>query len=397
MIRKVGAEARDLVIVVPTVLVLWIIPLLFVHLAGQSWQTYLGDPWVESVPTPGWLPWIGLLLAAAASVATLLRHRSPVTCFIIALVATLLAYVLRLSSDVGVLFGLCFATAAERYGRRSLSRWAVTGCVAALLLCATQTFHMIQAPHRFPALTVRWGDVYVWFASDHVMLAVLVLVGSWEMGVRSRFLKDQVAREAELAERLRIRHEIHDLLSHSLSTIGVRAGVAAQVKGQTPEALHGLLREIEHDSREGLQRLREILDDDIPVSPRHTLRSALEQVIDRVRATGVVVVLKDDGTADQPLSAAVALTSQRLIQEALTNTVRHARAQHCWVTLERAPEGIAIRVADDGVGAGELRPGHGLTGMLDRVERCGGRVTFGNVPSGSGFQVEAYIPEGRVR
>ena len=395
MIRRLGAETRDMGIVVVTVLVLWVIPLVPVRLAGQSWQTHLCDPGLESVVTPEWLFWLGLLLAAAATVATLLRRRFPIPSFAVALISTLLACVLRLSSDVGVLFGLCFATVAESHGRRSMSRWAVAGCVATLLLCVAQTLHTLDAPHRSPALTVRWGDVYLWFTSDHLMLAVLVLVGSWELGVRSRLLKEQVAREAELAERLRIRREIHDVLSHSLSTIGVRAGVAVQVPGQTKETLLSLLGEIEDDAREGLRELREILDED-SCAPARTLRPVLDQAMHQVRETGAVVLLEDeDGIADQALPPAVALTSQRLIQESLTNTVRHARAKRCWVILARWSAGITVRVVDDGVGVADLRPGHGISGMRERVEQCGGRVSFSNVSEGTGFQVEARIPVGR--
>lgn len=393
MFRRRGTEARDLLIVVPTVLVLWVLPLLSARLTGSSWQLHLGDPGAEPVPTPEWLFWLGVLLAAAAAVATLLRRRFPIPCFVVALTATLLAGVLWLSSDVGVLFGLCFAAVAERRGQRSMSRWVVAGCVAGLLLCVAQTIHMLQAPHRFPAWTVRWGDVYLWFASDDLMLAVLVLVGSWELGVRSRSLAEQAAREAELAERLRIRREIHDVLSHSLSTIGVRAGVAVQVDGQSEEALLGLLGEIEQDSREGLRQLREILDAD-GAAAAGTLGPALEQAMGRVRATGVAVVLEDeDEVAEQLLPNAVLLTVQRLIQEALTNVVRHARARCCLVALEQVPEGISIRVVDDGDGVTELRPGHGITGIRERVEQCGGRVSFGN--AGSGFQVVAHIPTRR--
>ncbi|MDO5084314.1 MAG: histidine kinase [Arachnia propionica] len=395
MFRRRGAEARDLLVVVPTVLVLWVLPLVSARLTGRSWQLHLGDQRVEPVPTPEWLFWLGVLLAAAAAVATLLRRRFPIPCFAVALTATLLAGVLWLSSDVGVLFGLCFATVAEHHGRRSMSRWAVAGCVAALVLCVAQALHMIQASNLYLALTVRWGDVYLWFASDHLMLAVLVLVGSWQLGVRSRLLKEQVAREAVLAERLRLRREIHDVLSHSLSTIGVQAGVAVQVPGQTKETLLSLLGEIEHDAREGLRQLREILDEDT-CAPDRTLRPALDQAMHQVRATGAVVLLEDgDKIADRALPPAVALTAQRLIQESLTNTVRHARAQHCWITLASWPGGITVRVVDDGVGVADLRPGHGISGMRERVEQCGGRVSFSNVSEGTGFQVEARIPVGR--
>jgi signal transduction histidine kinase len=217
---------------------------------------------------------------------------------------------------------------------------------------------------------------------------------------RERDLRIAQEREQEglrriADERLRIARELHDTLAHALVAINVRAGVAAHLKGS--EDSDDALKDITEVSAEALNDLRTTLgflrgpDEPAPTAPTLNLTS-LTQLLERAKASGV------DATADVQLNnhtipIAVEQAGFRIVQEALTNVLRHADAAHALVSLRIDADTLEIDVTDDGsagANAGSL-DGHGLRGMRERAAALGGDVTAGPVAKG-GWHVHARLP-----
>jgi signal transduction histidine kinase len=200
------------------------------------------------------------------------------------------------------------------------------------------------------------------------------------------------------AERLRIARELHDVVAHSMSMINVQAGVAAHVLEDRPEQAAEALQAIKVASREGLRELRAILnvlrqaDEGEATAPAPGLDNVTSLVAaadqSGVRATASVV-----GTP-RPVPPTVELAAYRVVQESLTNVLRHARARRATVELQYLPEAMIVRVDDDGRALGDdftQGTGAGITGMRERAEALGGTIIAGPKPEG-GWRVEARLP-----
>jgi signal transduction histidine kinase len=230
-------------------------------------------------------------------------------------------------------------------------------------------------------------------------LLLALVAAAWSMGLfrrtqlaYGRLLEErarQAADKAVLDERARIAREIHDVVAHSLSVMVNQAKGGQYASDQAAEALVV----IEDTGRQALNDMRSLLGvlrtDPADHAPQPTLRE-LPDLLDRVRSTGLAVHQVEHGTARQ-LGPAVGLTAYRVIQEALTNAVKHAGPATAVVTLDWEPEALRVTVTDDGTGPGTKHgAGHGLVGMRERVAAIGGTVCAG--PSAGGFRVTARIP-----
>jgi signal transduction histidine kinase len=213
----------------------------------------------------------------------------------------------------------------------------------------------------------------------------------------------RVERAAEAAlydERTRIARELHDLIAHTVSVIGIQAGAAERVLRQDPERAKIQLESIQDRARESVLELRRVLDilregeEQAELSPQPRL-DRLAPLLDEVRHAGLHVALRVEGNAT-PLPSGVELSAFRIIQEALTNVLKHAGATRAEVLLRYADRSLGIEVADDGAGPnGHARAGHGLIGMRERTALYGGTLTTGRSPTG-GFLIAAELPlEGR--
>ena len=217
-----------------------------------------------------------------------------------------------------------------------------------------------------------------------------------ELAERTR---EEEARARVDAERLRIARELHDVVAHTMATINVQAGVAAHVGHDLPEQAAALLRAIRDSSKTGLQELRAILmvlrqaDEAEPTGPTPGL-SDLEPLVAGVNAAGLPTELTVCGV-ERPLPAPVELAAYRIVQESLTNVIRHAGPTTATVRLEFAPGQLCVDVADGGVGASATPhpdgAGHGLIGMRERAAAVGGTLDAGAHPNG-GFRVHACLP-----
>jgi len=212
----------------------------------------------------------------------------------------------------------------------------------------------------------------------------------------------ETARRVELAgqaardeERVRIARDLHDVLAHTISTITVHAGVAADELGDSSPQAREALRTIRESSREAMAELRATVGllrdgEPAPRSPTPGLHE-LDGLLGSARAAGIDVDVAVEGTA-RPLPGAVDLTAYRIVQEALTNVVRHAQARNAKVRIGFEPEALVLDVSDDGRGAPPSpNGGHGLRGMRERAAVLGGTLEAG--PAGErGFTVRARLP-----
>jgi signal transduction histidine kinase len=205
--------------------------------------------------------------------------------------------------------------------------------------------------------------------------------------------RDQQAAIAAAAERTRIARELHDIVSHSLSVVITLADAAAVVSRSDPG--REAMAEVSQAGRQALSDMRAMLGvlrtDDPPadLAPQPSL-AQLGTLIERVRATGLAVDLDIEGTTF-PLGAAAGLTAYRIVQEALTNTIRHAAARHARVTIRYDAPCVHVRVADDGTAtAADGHHGHGIDGMRERAALHDGTLAAGPAPDG-GWLVAATL------
>ena len=209
------------------------------------------------------------------------------------------------------------------------------------------------------------------------------------------------ARGFAAGERLRIARELHDVMSYSFATISVQAGVAAHVADQRPEQAMEALQAIRTISREASRELRGILGllraPGAADTPSQDL-ARLGTLAATTTSAGLPTELVVSGRTDRP-SPAVAAAAFRIVQEALTNALRHAGPAAATVLVACEPERVIIEVVDDGRGPtrrARARPpgsGHGIAGMRERAQALGGTLDAGPRPEG-GFRVRASLPNG---
>ncbi|MFE9452176.1 sensor histidine kinase [Streptomyces sp. NPDC006739] len=242
------------------------------------------------------------------------------------------------------------------------------------------------------------------------VIALLAMVASCMVGLLSRerrehavALRSQEVAEAVTAERLRIARELHDMVAHSIGIIAIQAGMGSRVIRTQPAEAREALRAIEATSRETLSGLRRTLvalrqaepggADPAPASlaPSPGLAD-LEQLAAATADAGVRVDVCRAGEP-RPLPADIDLSAYRIVQEALTNVVRHAGTGHCRVLVDQGQQELSVEVVDDGRGAPGDGPaqGFGLVGMRERVGLLHGHLSAGPRPGG-GFRVAARLP-----
>ncbi|MFJ7778752.1 sensor histidine kinase [Streptomyces yangpuensis] len=245
----------------------------------------------------------------------------------------------------------------------------------------------------------------------NALVALPAMAASCTAGLLSRerrehatALRTQEVAEAVTAERLRIARELHDMVAHSIGIVAIQAGVGSRVIETRPDQAREALRAIEATSRETLSGLRRTLvalrqADGCPEAAERTSRAPSPGLadIEGLAATtgdaGVRVEVRRSGE-ERPVPPDIGLSAYRIVQEALTNVVRHADTGHCRVVIGFDREELCVEVVDDGRGAavdGPTGHGFGLVGMRERVGLLGGRLSTGPRPGG-GFRVAARLP-----
>jgi signal transduction histidine kinase len=236
-----------------------------------------------------------------------------------------------------------------------------------------------------------------------VMFAVLIAGAAWMAGntvherrEHAEAMEEQRTARAVTAERLRIARELHDMIAHSIGVIAIQAGVGGRVIDTQPAEARKALSAIEATSRDTLAGLRRMLGtlrrtdpEAAPLDPAPGLAD-LEHLARTTAHAGVRVDLRWTGQR-RPLPAEIELSAFRIVQEAITNVVRHAGTDHCRVAIDLRDDEVAIEVVDDGRGRQAEGTGYGIAGMRERVAMLHGRFSAGPRPEG-GFRVTARLP-----
>jgi len=295
-----------------------------------------------------------------------------------------------------------------RYGRNAV-RLGIIALIVAVLVSDIVTREVpeeIRPVFRVAlAYNLAYNVVFVgaaWLLGDVLRRQVERQRTLEERGRQLLVERETNARRAVVDERLRIAREVHDVVAHHVSVMGVQAGAARRLVTREPERVVEVLSTVEQSSRQAVDELHHLLGllrqpDPVagtdPLEPQPGLRR-LDVLVADSRATGLDVTLSVEG-APGPLSDSVSLSAYRVVQEAITNTLKHAHARRCQVDLRYRPDAVEVTVADDGVGDRQDRastpPGHGIAGMGERVALHGGTLAAGQRPEG-GFLVRATFP-----
>lgn len=353
---------------------------------GEAHPVQPGDQLPDGRPPPV-PPMPAYLLVVFAGAVLVLRRSRPRLALIAATAATaaysLLGYVngAMLVAPVLALYAL-----ASRSSARVAIWWAV-GTLA--VLEAATTINNPFGAFGGGALVLP------------VLLAAALFAGIAASNRRALLAATQErAREEALrqvdAERLRIARELHDVVAHTMATINVQAGVALHVMAEQPDVAESTMRSIKAASKEGLRELRAILDvlrhaeDDDDTAPAPGL-AQLDALVDGAVRAGLPTTVQITGVgADLP--PAVDLAAYRIIQESLTNTIRHAEAAQAVISLHYCDERLDVEVCDDGHGPPlDADQGFGLVGMRERAASVGGTFMSGACADG-GFRVAARLP-----
>lgn len=352
-----------------------------------------------AVPTDAPLAWLPYGLLAGSAAVLVVRRRQP----LLAVAASTTAVVALLFVDehhegpfiiLPLMVALYTATEA---GQRRLAIGAASLIVAAFGLAAL--LHPTGGAVGLEGLLWVTG----WLTATIVTGEVVKGQRAYLRAVEARATEAERTREEEGRrrageERLRIARELHDVLGHSLSVINVQAGTAAHVVGSRPEKAYEALEIIRQTSKQALQELRGTLsaleapEQPGPRRPAPGMQQ-LDDLIELTSRTGVEVDLEVSGLPRR-LSAALDQAAYRIVQESLTNVLRHADASTATVCMHYGSRDLHIQIEDDGRGLGDtpnLDRGAGLAGMRQRAIAMGGKLETDSAASG-GFRVSAWLP-----
>jgi signal transduction histidine kinase len=341
---------------------------------------------------------LAVALAVATTVPLVWRRRAPLPALVVSTAAITLICLREYPVDplpIAVLF-LTYGVAAYASLRRAQIGLAIV--VVALL--------------------VIWASDPPDFGAAGLSLNLALFIATWLAGLamrsraaaaaarlaeaeeRAEAHRQQAARSVA-EERLRIAQDLHDVVAHSMSVIAVQAGMGAHVIDRQPAEAKQALESISRTSRATLHEMRHLLgvlrgDDGQRAHVPAPGLGDLPALVEQVRSAGVPVELQVDGQpSGVPLG--VDLSAYRVVQEGLTNVIKHAGAATAAVHVRYAPGEIVVEVSDDGRGAGATARdnggGHGLAGMRERVAVWGGTLHAGPV-AGGGYRVLAHLPYG---
>jgi signal transduction histidine kinase len=356
--------------------------------------------------------WLALTLVAVQAVPLTWRRSWPVPVMIV-IGAARVAY-----DQVGFGFApfplgpaIAFYTVIDR--SHPVWRW-----ITCVLTAVGISISLASPGHSEPYEAIFQALIFLtaWLAGTVSRTKRASLQAAQSRADRAEAELDRQASRAAEHERTRIARELHDVVAHHVSLMAVQAEAATSLLPDRPVEARRSVEIIGDTARQALTELRRLLG--VLRSPSERLETTpsaslgdIGEVLDQVRGAGLEVGLEVVGTPG-PLAPSVDLTAYRIVQEALTNTIRHAHASRADVTLRYEPGYVTVSVADSGTsrnglapggnGSGAARPepprgsllagsGLGLAGIAERVASCGGNLTVGPTPAG-GFAVTARLP-----
>jgi signal transduction histidine kinase len=358
------------------------------------------------------LPTLGVVLLLALVPALWVRRRWPAVTLVtvVGIQAGLLA--LRVQPSANFLVEMVAPYSVALYGSRRMQRVVVAGAGVALLGLALP-FPWLRPSDRGAVFGLLVGGAVAWLVGNTIRERRERFVGLEDRAARLERERDLEARRAVAEERLRIARELHDVVAHNLSVVVVQAQAAQRMLDLDSEQTRTVVASIEGTGREALEEMRQLLgvlrggepgdpEDgaDGEFDPQPGL-ARLGELVEQMRAAGLPVTLRVEGT-ERPLGAAADLSAFRIVQEALTNTLKHAGPARAEVVLSYGERDLELTVRDDGRGlaaalgsdqggAGLRGSGHGLVGMRERVALFDGELSAGPRPGG-GYQVRARLP-----
>ena len=349
--------------------------------------------------------WAFPVLGCALLASALLLRRRPLTALAVLLGGSVAAMALQSPVPASTLqivaacaagLELCYI-AATRTRAVSVTGVAMAGAGLLILLLGVP----YSGTHRDGIVAPAVAPVTI------AVPLVMVTIIAWLIGnsirqahARAELVRAQAAAQTAMAERLRIARELHDIVAHSIGIIAIQAGSGRRVFDARPDEARDALATIEATSRETLSGLRRMVTGlrradpepgpgQAPLDPAPGLAG-----IDRLAAmtldAGVQVDVDWHGSRE-PLPADIDASAFRIIQEAVTNVVRHAGTGQCQVCIGQQDGQLSIEVTDSGRGGSGAGTGYGITGMRERVALLGGEFSAGPRPGG-GFRVTARLP-----
>jgi len=354
---------------------------------------------------------LAVLLTLLVILPLIFRRRYPLGVLIFMTLAVIAFRTSAIPESSFISYALLLAFfSAGAYGQQQY-RNLIRG-VSAFLIIALLVYEIFyqQLGADFPTQTIL-------YQLSVILLNVFLFAAAWwigevfrtreqrelELQEKTRQLekeRDENARRAVVDERVRIARELHDVVAHHVSVMGIQAGAARRILKQQPDKANDVLSQIEASSRQAVAELQRLLgflraDNQVDdIAPQPSLQQ-LDSLVNQMRLTGLSVSVKIDGEKIS-LPPGVDLSAYRIVQEALTNTLKHAGPVHADVTIRYTGNAVELEIIDNGntpeaeINA-EKGNGRGLIGMRERVSLHGGEFFAGRIPAG-GFAVKAKLP-----
>ncbi len=341
---------------------------------------------------------LGYVLLIAGGAVVAVRRRWPVPVFITTALASLVYYALDFPDGPGWLglFVAIYTLTALGDGRRSLVAAGVG--IAVLAVCWLIAAADIEPPAAIGWVFFRIGASVMSAAlGESVRSRRVIAAEALERAELAERTREREARARVDEERLRIAREVHDTVAHAIAVINVQSGVTAHVLDKRPGRAREALEAIEQTSSRALQEMRAILgvlrDTDDGHVP-HPGLGQIDELTTEAREAGLEVDLEAT-SSPPPVPSAVASAVYRILQESITNVIRHVGPTRVCVALDYGDGTVRVRVTDDGprdaAGRRPGEPGRGILGMRERCQLLGGDLEAGPLPGG-GFAVTARLP-----
>ena len=343
--------------------------------------------------------YLGYVLLAVSGLALTARRRWPVAVFVTTGVISLVYYTIGFTDGPGwiALFAALYALTAYGDGRRSVR-------VAGVGIAVLAVGWLVAGADVEPRAAIGWvffriaASVMAAALGESVRSRKVAAAEALERARQAERTREEEARARVDAERLRIAREVHDTVAHAIAIINVHAGVTAYVLDKQPERAREALVTIEETSAQALHEMRAVLGVLRAADNGRFPHPGLGQVNDltaMARQAGLDVKLEVLSSVTT-LPSAVDHTAYRILQESITNVIRHVGPTRVTIALDYGPDALEVRVTDEGGDSGTGNggspgTGRGITGMRERCGLLGGELTAGPRPGG-GFEVRARLP-----
>ena len=333
----------------------------------------------------GTFVWLGSALVLLEALPLWWRRRFPVAVLAVVVCAEVAKWALQLSNEPSGV-GLVFAVYAVSVYGRTRERLVVAGVAIAIIALAITLLLLGQFPVSRTLIPSGSTSLVAWVIGDYMRSRRQFFI---ELVARHQAAREQAAEQ----ERLRMARELHDVVAHNVSVIAIQAG-AARVSGKSSPQTLQLIETTARDTLAELNRLLGVLrkQDGAPLAPQPGL-DQVDALLKAARDAGLEATLKVTGDK-RPLAAALDLSAYRIVQEAITNVLKHANASRVEVILDYQPHALALAISDNGSGPPATigtSTGHGIIGMRERVEMFGGELATDSSSLG-GFTVRAKLP-----